>query len=93
VFAALDHPLLQRARQAPTCFRELPVTLKTGNNALVEGSIDLAFEENGVWRIVDFKTDAHVSSLRARYEQQMRWYAVVLATTTGKPATCHLLGL
>jgi hypothetical protein len=90
---ALGHPLLQRARRAERCFRELPVTLKLAENRMVEGSIDLAFLEDGAWHVVDFKTDAHQAEARARYERQLQWYAAALAKVSGQPVTCHLLGI
>jgi len=91
--AALGHPLMDRARGAKRAFRELPVTLKLEGGRLVEGSIDLAFLEHGVWRIVDFKTDAHVSGNRTRYERQLRWYRAAIEKATGQRAECYLLSL
>lgn len=91
--AALGHPLFDRARQAQACYRELPVTLNLGEGRMLEGSIDLAFIEDGVWHIVDFKTDAYVSAKRTQYERQLRWYAAALTRITGQPATCYLLGI
>jgi ATP-dependent helicase/nuclease subunit A len=90
---ALAHPVLARARAAERCHREYPVTLRLGENRLVEGVIDLAFVENGEWVVVDFKTDADAPGRRARYERQLRWYAYALAELTGQPARAHLLGV
>ncbi len=93
VEAALAHPVLARARAAPRCHREYPVTLRLDNNRLVEGVIDLAFVENGEWVVVDFKTDADAPERRARYERQLQWYAYALAELTGIPARTYLLGV
>ena len=93
VRTGLLHPLLDRARQSERCYRELPVTLKLEENRIVDGSIDLAFLEAGSWKIVDFKTDAHVSTKRAQYERQLRWYAAAMTKLTGQPAECFLLSV
>ncbi len=47
VDAALKHPLMERARKSKLCRRELPILLKLEGNRILEGVIDLAFEENG----------------------------------------------
>jgi ATP-dependent exoDNAse (exonuclease V) beta subunit len=53
--------------------------------------IDLAFVENGKWRVVDFKTDGDVEANRDAYERQLRWYMHALATLTGIAAEGVLL--
>jgi ATP-dependent exoDNAse (exonuclease V) beta subunit len=89
VDAALRHPLLERARKSKICRRELPILLKLDGNRLLEGIIDLAFEENGTWHIVDFKTDAELS----RYQNQLRWYSLALARLNKTPVQAHLLAV
>ena len=89
VDAALKHPLLERARKSKLCRRELPILLKLEPNRVLEGVIDLAFEENGVWHIVDFKTDAELK----RYENQLRWYSLALARLNKTPVEAHLLAV
>lgn len=91
VEAALEHPLLARARAAERCHREYPLVLTLDDGRIVEGVIDLAFVENEQWVIVDFKTDADASERRAQYERQLRWYAFALAELTGLIARAHLL--
>ena len=94
VAAALQHPLLERARTSKLCRRELPILLKLdGNNRVLEGVIDLAFEESGVWHAVDFKTDAEIENSRKRYENQLRWYSFALARLNNAPVQAHLLGV
>ena len=56
------HPLLARARAAQRCHREMPMMLPLGDGKMLEAVIDLAFVENGEWTIVDFKSDAEMSS-------------------------------
>jgi ATP-dependent exoDNAse (exonuclease V) beta subunit len=93
VEAALAHPLLARARAAERCHREYPVTLKLDDGRLLEGVIDLAFIEDGVWTIVDFKTDADISDRRQAYERQLQWYGYALTKLTGMAARAWLLGV
>ena len=89
--AALRHPLLALARAAPRLHRELPVLLPLEENNVLEGVIDLAFFSDGRWYIVDFKTDADIATHRARYERQLRWYALALSRVNQAPVQPHLL--
>jgi ATP-dependent exoDNAse (exonuclease V) beta subunit len=78
----LAHPLLAEARAAETrgaCRREVPVTLTIAEDALLEGTIDLAFEREGQWTIVDFKTDTDIASALDHYRMQVALYAAALA--------------
>ena len=59
---------------------------------MFEGIIDLAFLEDGVWHVVDFKTDAYDPARKQRYVVQLSWYAVALGQITGKPVRAFLLG-
>ncbi len=97
VEAALAHPLLARARavalERGRLHREYPITLRLDDGRLLEGVIDLAFVENDAWIIVDFKTDADGSELRAQYQRQLQWYGYALARLTGMPARGWLLAL
>jgi ATP-dependent exoDNAse (exonuclease V) beta subunit len=87
VEAALHHPLMERARKAPRCHREYPVSLRLDGRRMLEGVIDLAFLENTRWVVVDFKTDATVE----QYRPQVAWYAFALTRITGWPADAYLL--
>jgi len=93
VEAALRHPLLEAARAASRCYREYPVALALEGGRVLEGVIDLAFEQDGRWTIVDFKTDADSEEARARYERQLQWYAVAMEKLTAMPARAVLLGV
>jgi len=88
VCAAWAHPLLDRARRAARCHRELPLDLRLDDGRLLEGVIDLAFVEDGRWLVVDFKSDAPAS---ARYERQVQWYVYALSKLTGRAAGGCLL--
>ena len=93
VVAALAHPLLARARAARRMHRELPVILKLDANRVLEGVIDLAFEAEGRWHIVDFKTDADIALNRAHYQRQLRWYCLALARLNNAEVQAHLLSI
>jgi ATP-dependent exoDNAse (exonuclease V) beta subunit len=93
VAAALQHPLLERARKSKLCRRELPILLKLDGNRILEGVIDLAFEENGTWHVVDFKTDAEIGPSRKGYENQLRWYSLALVHLNNAPVEAHLLSV
>jgi ATP-dependent exoDNAse (exonuclease V) beta subunit len=89
VDAALRHPLMERARAAQAagkCRRETPVTLREENGDLIEGVVDLAFEESGTWTVVDFKTDAELTGRLDSYRRQVGFYAQAIERATGKGA-------
>ncbi len=88
ISAAWSHPLLQRARAAQRCHRELPVHLQLDDGSLLEGVIDLAFLEQDHWVVVDFKSD---SAHSPRYQRQLQWYLQALSKLTGQPSQGFLL--
>jgi ATP-dependent exoDNAse (exonuclease V) beta subunit len=67
--------------------------LKLDTNRVLEGVIDLAFEAEGRWHIVDFKTDADVAANRIHYERQLRWYSLALSRLNNAPVRAHLLSI
>ena len=96
VAAALAHPLIGRAREAwraGRCRRETPVAAREPDGSLVEGMLDLAFEDAEAWTVVDFKTDAEIAAELTRYQRQVRVYASVIAKATGKHVTAVLMRL
>ena len=92
VAAALQHPLLDRARHSSRSYRELPLLIKDDALGLLEAVIDLAFLEDSSWVVVDFKTDAEDPNRLRRYRRQVGWYlhAIEKATGTGS-ASAYLL--
>ena len=93
VRAALSHPLMVRAAAAGdrgALRREVPVVV-AGTDGLIEGVVDLAFEEAGAWTVVDFKTDAEIDHRRPIYEAQVRAYANAIAVATQLAASPVLL--
>lgn len=63
----------------------------------VHGTIDLAYEREGEWQILDFKTDEiggrTLSEVAAPYLPQLALYAGALEQATGRPPTTGLLFL
>lgn len=94
--AALEHPLLRRARASAErgdCRRETPLLLPLEDGTVIEGVVDLAFREAGAWTVVDFKTDVEIEGRRAKYEAQLRIYAEAIEKATGEPAAGVLLSV
>ena len=90
----LASPLLRRAAKASRCRREVPVTMTDGAGVLVEGVVDLVFEEQGRSIVVDFKTDVEIGRVGLdRYRRQVAFYAAAVASATGRPAEPVLLRL
>ena len=86
----LAHELLARARAADArqaCRRETPVTCTLADGTMIEGIVDLAFEEAGSWTVVDYKTDRELAALgEDRYRRQIALYASAIAQATAQPA-------
>jgi len=82
----LDHPLMERVKRAKRLFREVPFSVSLDGN-LVEGKIDLLFEEEGGWGIVDYKTDdVSGEALEQRfqsYRDQGLWYGRAVREAAG----------
>lgn len=84
---ALDSPLVKRALESGRWWRETPVAGPVGDG-IVEGFIDLLFEEEDGFVIVDYKTDAlgsddEIERAMARYRLQGGGYALALSMATG----------
>ena len=62
------------------------------DGSIIEGVVDLAFEEDGRWVVVDYKTDRElVTSGESRYRRQVALYASAIAEATGQPASAVLV--
>ncbi len=86
----LTHELLIRASKAVSLRREVPVTLTEGES-IVEGVVDLAFEDADGWTVLDFKTDAELETRADAYKRQVAIYASAIASATGRPAKAILV--
>ena len=86
VRSTLEHPLLHRARRAKLLLRELPFIYEL-EGLLVEGIVDLVFQEGEGLVIVDYKTDVGGEELLERrwsgYSGQGAVYALALADISG----------
>nr|WP_252894284.1 PD-(D/E)XK nuclease family protein [Veillonella denticariosi] len=68
-------------------------TLEEGENLFLQGIIDTAFEEDGAWVLVDYKTDRVQSGdeLIRRYKIQMDLYKEALCRLTDMPVkACYI---
>ncbi|MBY0494837.1 MAG: UvrD-helicase domain-containing protein [Cyanobacteria bacterium] len=95
----LAHPRFESARAAAKSgkrvWREAPVSLRldddNGTSRLVDGQVDLAYETDAGWVIVDFKTDIEIASAQDAYKQQVALYVEAVKKATGQPAMGVLL--
>jgi ATP-dependent helicase/nuclease subunit A len=84
----LRSDLIRRILAADRYFKEVPFTFKE-NGTIVEGVIDVLFEEGGKIAIVDFKTDrvpkARLAERVAAYRQQIDTYRRAVSEACGRP--------
>ncbi len=87
---AFRHAFFDRVRAAAArgrVRRETPLTLLDDHGAIVEGVVDLAFEEDDRWLVVDFKTDYELEAgTLALYRRQVQLYADAIARVLDQPA-------
>jgi ATP-dependent exoDNAse (exonuclease V) beta subunit len=92
----VGHDLWRQAQAAAAagraCKREAPICLLRGGT-LVDGQIDLAFETETGWMVVDFKTDVELGGHEGVYRQQVALYAEALESITSTPASAAILRL
>ena len=95
VLAVLRHPLFDEVRAANAagvCHRELPLIWQSPDGTLIEGTVDLAFEERGGTEterrlvVLDFKTDRDRELDTERYRRQLAIYCRALTTLQGGEA-------
>jgi ATP-dependent exoDNAse (exonuclease V) beta subunit len=98
--AVTRHSRWQDARKAAAAgrrvWREAPVSMRLDGEprtppTIVDGQVDLAYETDAGWVVVDFKTDIEIVSAQDAYKQQVALYAEAVAKATGKPAQGVLL--
>jgi ATP-dependent exoDNAse (exonuclease V) beta subunit len=92
---ALQHPLMQRAARAQALRRETPVQHHREDGTLIEGIVDLAFQEDGPdfngWTVVDFKTDREIENAENQYRAQVAAYVEAVRIATACPTRGFLL--
>jgi ATP-dependent exoDNAse (exonuclease V) beta subunit len=79
---ALDGPVLARARRASWVAQEWPVTAEV-DGALVDGRVDLVFEEAEGLVVVEFKVEGDARD-EGDADEQARLYARAVARATGR---------
>ena len=86
VEGALSHPFFSRVRRASRIRSETPVTHRLAGGTMIEGVVDLAFEENNTWIVADFKTDREIEGRLDDYRRQIALYVAAVQESTGQPA-------
>lgn len=74
------------AMRSGKCRRESPVTLKLKNDVLIEGVVDLAYQDPNserLWVVVDYKTDYEIRGRLEEYKKQVWLYALAISRATG----------
>lgn len=98
--AVTRHARWQAARQSAAAgrrvWREAPVTWRVPGEAgapaaIIDGQVDLAYETDAGWIVIDFKTDIEIASAQDAYQQQVALYADAVSKATGRPASGVLL--
>jgi ATP-dependent helicase/nuclease subunit A len=88
VFRVLTMPLIVRAARARRIFRELPLFFPE-EGRLVEGVVDLVFEEDDGLVVVDYKTEGLAAGEEAtraeRHAVQLRAYYRGVRDGLGRP--------
>ncbi|MCM3877750.1 MAG: PD-(D/E)XK nuclease family protein, partial [Thermoanaerobaculia bacterium] len=98
-----ESELWARALKSPKRFVEAPFSMLVPSRelgipegpaeTLLKGAIDLVFEEDGVWHIVDWKSDVvgdSLAALVAHYAPQVSHYRHAWEAFTGQPAKAGL---
>jgi ATP-dependent helicase/nuclease subunit A len=86
VSSVLGHEVMTRARAASRVRRETPITWLQRDGTLIEGVLDLAFDEGDATVVVDFKTDHELEAGETRYRAQLQQYVHAVTRATGRPA-------
>jgi ATP-dependent helicase/nuclease subunit A len=94
VHTALAHAVFDGARQAAQqgrCRREAPIAWRDTDGLLVEGVVDLAFEQGEGWTVIDFKTDEEFPGNEPAYRRQVGMYAEAIRAANGARVSALLM--
>jgi ATP-dependent helicase/nuclease subunit A len=94
VRVALAHGVFEDARRAAQqgrCRREVPIAWRDSDGSLIEGVIDLAFEQAGSWTVIDFKTDEEFRGDEPVYRRQIGMYAAAINAANGAAVAALLM--
>jgi ATP-dependent exoDNAse (exonuclease V) beta subunit len=61
------------------------VTLRLESGVVVEGIVDLAYQDEGQVVVIDFKTDRELDGALDTYRRQVQIYAHAIAVATQRP--------
>jgi ATP-dependent helicase/nuclease subunit A len=95
----LDSSLWQTLQDAAAVHTEFPVAGRENGSSptLVDGAIDLLYQADGAWHLVDFKTDRvgadGPTALLDAYRPQLEHYAALWKQATGTPVARTALWL
>jgi ATP-dependent exoDNAse (exonuclease V) beta subunit len=94
VRVALAHGVFEDARRAAQqgrCRREVSIAWRDSDGSLIEGVIDLAFEQAGGWTVIDFKTDEEFRGDEPAYRRQVGMYAAAIKAANGASVAAFLM--
>jgi ATP-dependent exoDNAse (exonuclease V) beta subunit len=94
VHSALAHPVFDAAREAAQqgrCRREVPIAWFDPGGFLIEGVVDLAFEQAEGWTVIDFKTDEEFLGNEPAYRRQVGMYASAIHAAAGTQVSAMLM--
>jgi ATP-dependent helicase/nuclease subunit A len=90
VQSVMKSEIWKRAKKSRACYPEIPFHLRheEAPPTVLRGVIDLVFEEDQGWVIVDYKTDVvtdkNLSQLVKKYAPQVKLYSEAWQSATGK---------
>jgi ATP-dependent exoDNAse (exonuclease V) beta subunit len=69
----------------------VPIAWRDTNGLLIEGVVDLAFEQTEGWTVIDFKTDEEFRGNELAYRRQVGMYAAAIHAANGAEVSAVLL--
>jgi ATP-dependent exoDNAse (exonuclease V) beta subunit len=69
----------------------VPIAWRDSDGSLIEGVIDLAFEQAGGWTVIDFKTDEEFRGDEPAYRRQVGMYAAAIKAANGASVAAFLM--
>jgi ATP-dependent exoDNAse (exonuclease V) beta subunit len=63
----------------------MPIMWRTADGTILEGTLDLVFEDDREVTVIDFKTDREVAADELRYRRQLTVYCRALAALRSAP--------
>lgn len=80
-----ESPLASQVRASSKVMKELPFRVDLGGKTEMTGYMDLVFEDQGAFWIVDYKITAPQEASKALYKDQLLFYGTALWKMTQKP--------